>query len=51
MIHANYVAEISSSESVNDFKDKNWISIHGSKILHNKPISQEMIDLNIMQKI
>lgn len=47
MVSADYILEVGIYGSPEDAKLKNFISSHGSKLLHNQPISQEMINLNI----
>lgn len=48
MINANYIIETGCFGLFEQAKQKNFISAHGSKLLHNLPISQEMINLNII---
>jgi hypothetical protein len=48
MINAHYITEISPSDHNSSFDKENHNSLHGSKALRNLPISQEMVDLNII---
>jgi hypothetical protein len=48
MISADYILEVGIYGSPEDAKSQNYLSSHGSKLLHNQPISQEMINLNII---
>lgn len=48
MKSADYIAETGCYGSFEEAKSQNCTSAHGSKLLHNQPISQEMINLNII---